>query len=112
MTRKHDFAMSNSPGPCAAHVDSLPLALLVAASLLALLPEQTPAEPVAGAAGSTLEEAGASWFPNIPPLRLAVSADAGYDSNPDLTTSGGGSEFTRGNAALSYDRLTERTQLH
>ena len=98
--------------PCRIHrartrncVDSLPLALLFAASLLALPPRQTRAEPVAGAAGSTSEEAGASWLPNIPPLHITVTADAGYDSNVNLTTSGGGSEFTSGNVTLSYDRL-------
>ena len=97
--------------PCRIHrartgncVDSLPLALLFAVSLFALPPSGTRAEPVAGAAGSTSQDAGASWLPNIPPLHISVRADAGYDSNVDLTTSGGGSEFTRGSVSLSYDR--------
>ena len=105
--------------PCRIHrartrnrVDSLPLALFFAASLLALPPRQTQAEPIAGAAGSMSQDAGASWLPNIPPLRITVTADVGYDSNVDLTTSGGGSEFTRGNASLSYDRREGPTQLH
>lgn len=103
--------------PCRIHrartrVNSLHLAVLFAASLLALPLRQTEAEPVAGAAGSTSEEAGAGLLPSIPPLHITVTADAGYDDNPDLTTNGGGSEFTGGHATLSYDRLTEQTQLH
>ena len=104
--------------PCRIHrartrncVDSLPLALLFAASLLALPLTQTRAEPVAGAASSTSEEAGAGWLPSVPPLHITVKADLGYDDNPGLSASGGGSVFTRENVSLSYDRLTERTQL-
>lgn len=103
--------------PCRIHrarvrVDSVTLALLFAASLLALPPRESRAEPVAGAAGSTSEEAGTGWLPSIPPLHIWVTADAGYDSNPGLSGSGGGSEFTGGNVTLSYDRLTQQTQLH
>jgi hypothetical protein len=91
-------------------VDSLPLALLFAASLLAPFAEATGQY----AAGSTSEEAGVSWFPSVP-LQITASVDIGYDdhvigSNP-ASSSGQSSLFARENLVLSYDRAGERTEV-
>ena len=111
--------------PCRIHqprnrVDSLPLALLFAASLLALQPGHTRAQPVGEAisqdtAGSTFEEAGVGWLPAIP-LQITAGVDTGYDDNVlPLGGSGGsgqGSLFTRENVTLSYNRPGGRTQFY
>ena len=106
--------------PCRIHrvrtacIDSLPLALLIRRFFARSATGTDPAERVAGAAGSTSEDAGASWLPNIPPLRIRVTADVGYDSTQISPRGGGGggggSEFTRGNASLSYDRREAPTR--
>jgi hypothetical protein len=95
-------------------IDSLPLGLLFAASLLALQPEAIGQNT----AGSTSEEGGVSWLSTIP-FHLTVGVDTGYDDNTRRNLSGGGgggggggSLFTRENVILSYDRGAERTQLH
>ncbi len=103
--------------PCRIHgarnrVDPLPLALLFAASLLALQPEAVGQNTT----GSTSEEAGVSWLSTIP-FHITVGVDAGYDDNAtrNLRGSGGsgeGSLFARENVNLSYDRPAGRTQLH
>jgi opacity protein-like surface antigen len=102
--------------PCRIHrarnrVDPLPLALLFAASLLALVVEAMGQET----AGSTSEEAGVSWLSTIP-FHLTVGVDAGYDDhvigrNAATGSSGQTSFFARENVVLSYDRPRERSEL-
>jgi Putative beta-barrel porin 2 len=94
------------------HIHSFPLALLFIASLLAHLGEAMAQEAVT----STSEEAGVSWFPAVP-LRITVGVDAGYDDhvtgrNATTNSSGQSSFLARENVILSYDRGTERTQVH
>jgi hypothetical protein len=110
--------------PCRIHrarnrVDSLPFALLFAASLLALQPGHARAQQVGEAisqdtAGSS-EEAGVSLVPSVP-LQITAGVDIGYDDNVIPRGGGGGSGqgslFTRENLNLSYDRLKERTEVH
>jgi len=102
--------------PCRIHrarntVDSLPLALLFAASLLAPFAEAMGQY----AAGSTSEEAGVSWFPSVP-LQITAGVDIGYDdhvlgSNASTSSSGQSSFFARENLVLAYDRPGERTEV-
>jgi hypothetical protein len=98
--------------PCRIHrarnrnrVDSLPLALMFVASLLALQSGRTWAQ----AGGSTFEQAGVGWLPAIP-IQITAGVDTGYDDNVTLQPSGEGSIFTRENVVLTYDRPGERTQ--
>src|SRR5437762_308242 len=96
--------------PCRIHrarirVGSLPLALLFAASFLALQSGRTWAQ----ATGSTFERVGVGWLPGIP-IQITAGGDAGYDDNVTLQPSGEGSIFTRENVVLSYDRPGEQTQ--
>jgi len=86
-------------------VGSLPLALLFAASFLALQSGRTSAQ----ATGSTFERAGVGWLPGIP-IQITAGGDAGYDDNVTLQPSGEGSIFTRENVVLTYNRPVERTQ--
>src|SRR6266516_5409649 len=102
--------------PCRIHrprrlIDSLPLAFLFAASLLAPQPGAIGQDT----ASSTSEEAGVSWLSTIP-FHLTVGVDAGYDdhvigSNATTSASGQSSFFARENLVLSYDRAGKRTQL-
>ena len=102
--------------PCRIHrarnrVDSLPLALLFAASLLAPFAEAMGQY----AAGSTSEEAGVSWFPSVP-LQITAGVDIGYDdhvigSNATANSSGQSSFFARENLVLTYDRPGEQTEV-
>jgi Putative beta-barrel porin 2 len=102
--------------PCRIHrarntVDSLPLALLFAASLLAPFAEAMGQY----AAGSTSEEAGVSWFPSVP-LQITAGVDIGYDDHvlggsATTSSSGQGSFFARENLVLSYDRPGGRTEV-
>jgi len=99
--------------PCRIHrahnrnrVDSLPLALLFAASFLALQPRHARGQ---GAAGSTFEQAGVSWLPAIP-IQITARVDMGYDDNATLTPSGKGSLFAGENVVLTYNRPGEATQ--
>jgi hypothetical protein len=101
--------------PCRIHrarnrVDSLPLALLVAASLLAPFAESMGQYAV----GSTSEEAGVSWFPSVP-LQITAGVDIGYDdhvigSNAAANSSSQSSFFAKENLVLTYDRPGERTE--
>ena len=96
--------------PCRIHrarirVGSLPLALLFAASFLALQSGRTWAQ----ATGSTFERVGVGWLPGIP-IQITAGGDAGYDDNVTLQPSGEGSIFTRENVVLTYNRPGERTQ--
>src|SRR5437762_14313473 len=96
--------------PCRIHrarirVGSLPLALLFAASFLALQSGRTWAQ----ATGSTFERVGVGWLPGIP-IQITAGWDAGYDDNVTLQPSGEGSIFTRENVVLTYNRPGERTQ--
>jgi hypothetical protein len=96
--------------PCRIHrarngVASLPLALLLVASLLALQSGRTWAQ----ATGSTFERVGVGWLPGIP-IQITAGGDAGYDDNVTLQPSGEGSIFTRENVVLTYARPGERTQ--
>jgi hypothetical protein len=101
--------------PCRIHrarnrVDPLPLALLFAASLLALVVEAMGQET----AGSTSGEGAVSWFPSVP-LQITAGVDLGYDDHVlgsnATNSSGQGSFFARESVVLSYDRGKERTQI-
>src|SRR6266516_6066500 len=102
--------------PCRIHrprrlIDSLPLAFLFAASLLAPQPGAIGQDT----ASSTSEEAGVSWLSTIP-FHLTVGVDAGYDdhvlgSNAATSSSGQSSFFARENIVLSYDRPKERSEI-
>src|SRR5438445_3607962 len=99
--------------PCRIHqppqcVNSLALALLFAASFLALQPGHARGQD---AAGSTFEQAGVSWLPAIP-IQITAGVDAGYDDNATLTPSGEGSVFVGENIALTYNRSAEATQFY
>jgi hypothetical protein len=85
-------------------VASLPVALLFAASFLALQSGRTWAQT-----GSAFERAGVGWLPGIP-IQITAGLDTGYDDNVTLQPSGEGSIFTRENVVLTYDRPGERTQ--
>jgi opacity protein-like surface antigen len=88
--------------PCRIHrtrrlIDSVPLALLFAASLLA---------PITGAMGQ---------YASVP-LEITAGVDIGYDdhvigSSATTSSSGQTSFFARENVVLSYDRPKERTEL-
>src|SRR5438874_5374218 len=96
--------------PCRIHrarngVASLPLTLVIVASLLALQSGRTWAQ----ATGSTFERAGVGWLPAIP-IQITAGLDAGYNDNVTLQPSGEGSIFTRENLVLTYSRPGERTQ--
>jgi hypothetical protein len=91
-------------------VDSLSLALLFAASLLAPVTEAMGQY----AAGSSAE-AGGSGGPSVP-FEITAGVDIGYDdhvigSNASTSSSGQTSFFTRENVVLSYDHHAERTQV-
>src|SRR5437899_1029448 len=99
--------------PCRIHqppqcVNSLALALLSAASFLALQPGHARGQD---AAGSTFEQAGVSWLPAIP-IQITAGVDAGYDDNATLTPSGEGSLFVGENVVLTYNRPGEATQFY
>jgi hypothetical protein len=93
--------------PCRNHrarnrVDSLPLALLFAASLLA---------PVS----STSAEAEGGGGPSVP-FQITAGVDIGYDdhvigSNASTSSSSPSSFFARENLILSYNRSTDRTEV-
>jgi hypothetical protein len=85
-------------------VGSLPVALLFAASFLALQSGRTWAQT-----GSTFERVGVGWLPGIP-IQITAGGDAGYDDNVTLQPSGEGSIFTRENVVLTYNRPGEATQ--
>src|SRR5213594_804814 len=89
-------------------VDSLALALLFAASFLALQPIEALGQ---NTAGSTFEEAGVGWLPAIP-IQITAGLDMGYDDNATLTPSGEGSLFVGENVTLTYNRRTEPTQFY
>jgi Putative beta-barrel porin 2 len=98
--------------PCRIHgapkrnrVDSLPLALVLAACLLAPFGEMMSQETISAAS----EAAGLGWLPAIP-IQITAGGDAGYDDNVTLQPSGEGSIFTRENVVLTYSRPGERTQ--
>jgi hypothetical protein len=98
--------------PCRVHrgrnrVDSLPLALVVAA-LLFLQPGHTRGQD---AAGSTFEAAGLGWLPAIP-LQITAGVDTGYDDNATLNTNPEASWFTRENVVLTYDRPGGATEFY
>jgi len=99
--------------PCRIHrdrnrnrVDSLSLALLFAACLLAAVSEAMSQ----GTVGSTSEGAGVSWLPAVP-IQITAALDGGYDDNLTLSPSGQGSILTRENVVLTYARPEERTQI-
>jgi len=97
--------------PCRVHqppqrVDLLALALLFAASFLALQPIEAMGQ---NTAGSTFEEAGVGWLPAIP-IQITAGVDMGYDDNATLTPSAEGSLFVGENVVLTYNRPGEATQ--
>jgi hypothetical protein len=92
-------------------VDSLPLAFLFAAFLLAPLNEATGQY----ATGSTSQTSGATGGTTVP-LEITAGVDFGYDdhvigSSSTTGSSGQSSFFTRENIVLSYDRPRERSEL-
>lgn len=97
--------------PCRIHqppqcVNSLALALLFAASLIAplqVIGQETPASP--------FEAAGIGWLPAIP-IQITAGVDMGYDDNATLTPSGKGSLFVGENVVLTYSRPGEATQFY
>jgi hypothetical protein len=85
-------------------VDSLTLALLLAASFIAplqVIGEETSASPFEGA--------GIGWLPAIP-IQITAGVDMGYDDNATLTPNGEGSLFVGENVVLTYNRPGEATQ--
>jgi hypothetical protein len=90
-------------------VDSLPLALLFAACLLAPVTEAMGQYAAGSSAG-----AGVSGGPSVP-FGITAGVDMGYDDNVNIGgggPSGEGALFTRENVVLSYDRSMESTQLN
>ena len=98
--------------PCRIHrgrhcVDSLPLALLLAA-FLCLQPSQSHGQD---AVGSPFDAAGAGWLPTIP-LQLTAGVDLGYDDNATLSNQANASWFSRENVVLTYDRPDGATDFY
>src|SRR6266576_6715954 len=98
--------------PCRIHragslnrVNSLPLALLLAACFLAPIGEAVSQDAI----GSAEEAAGVGWLTAVP-IQITAGVDTGYNDNVTLQPSGEGSIFTRENLVLTYSRLGERTQ--
>src|SRR5882757_403260 len=98
--------------PCRIHragsrnrVNSLPLALLLAACFLAPIGEAVSQDAI----GSAADAAGVGWLPAVP-IQITAGVDTGYNDNVTLQPSGEGSIFTRENLVLTYSRLGERTQ--
>ncbi|HEY2424007.1 MAG TPA: hypothetical protein VGH55_07875, partial [Chthoniobacterales bacterium] len=98
--------------PCRIHrignrncVDSLPLALVLAA-LLALQPAETRAQEMAS---STFEQAGLGWLPAIP-VQITAGVDTGYDDNATLGSNAKSSLFAAENVVLTYDRPGAHTE--
>src|SRR5438128_3679266 len=88
------------------HVDSLTLALLLAASFIAplqVIGQETSASPFEGA--------GIGWLIAIP-IQITAGLDMGYDDNATLTPSGKGSLFAGENVVLTYNRPGEATQFY
>ena len=88
------------------HVDSLTLALLLAASFIAplqVIGQETSASPFEGA--------GIGWLLAIP-IQITAGLDMGYDDNATLTPSGKGSLFAGENVVLTYNRPGEATQFY
>src|SRR5258708_26310783 len=100
--------------PCRIHrtcnrrrAESVPIALLLAACLLAPLGETMSQEAVTAAS----EAAGLRLLPAVT-IQIAAGVDTGYDSNVNLTsTGGGGSLLARENIVLMYNRPSQHTQL-
>jgi hypothetical protein len=100
--------------PCRIHrtcnrrrAESLPLALLLAACLLAPLGETMSQEAVTAAS----EAAGLGWLPAVP-LQITAGLDMGYDDNVNFSsTGGGGSLLARENIVLTYARPSQHTQV-
>jgi hypothetical protein len=99
--------------PCRIHragnrnrVNSLPLALLFAACLLAPVSKVLSQEALSSAS----EAAGLGWLPAVP-VQITAGVDMGYDDNVTLSSSGQGSVFARENVVLTYARPSQRTQV-
>ena len=91
--------------------NSLPLAFLLAAFLLAPLGKTMSQEAITAAS----EAAGLGWLPAVP-IQITAGVDMGYDdnvtgNNSTTSSSGQSSFFARENLVLTYARPTERTQL-
>ena len=85
------------------HLNSLTLALLVAASFVA------PLQVTGQETSAPFEQAGIGWLPAIP-IQITAGMDVGYDDNATLTPGGEGSLFIGENVMLTYSRPWERTQ--
>ena len=103
--------------PCRIHrtcnrrgADSLPLALLLAACLLAPLGAMKGQEALTAAS----EAAGLGWLPAVP-LQITVGLDMGYDDhvngNTATSSSGQSSLFATENIVLTYARPSQHTQI-
>jgi hypothetical protein len=93
------------------HIDSLPLALLFAASLLI---SHNEAMGQYGAGGSISEAAGPGGGGGVP-LEITSGVDLGYDdhvigSNPATSSSSQSSFFAKENLVLTYNRPGEQTE--
>jgi Putative beta-barrel porin 2 len=97
--------------PCRIHrtcnrhrADSLPLAVLLAVSLLAPLGE-------AMSQGAESEAAGLGWLPAVP-IQITAGVDTGYDDNVTLSQSAKSSLFATENVVLTYDRPGKQTEFY
>jgi hypothetical protein len=92
------------------HIDSLPLALLFAASFI--VPLQVIAQETSV---SPFEEAGIGWMPAIP-IQITSGVDFGYDdhvigSNAAANSNSPSSLFSKENLVLTYNRPGEQTEV-
>ena len=85
-------------------VDSLLLALVLAACLFGSLQELMSQDAVTAAT----EAAGLGWLPAVP-LQITTAVEVGYDDNVTTSSPAKGSPFTRENIVLVYARPAERT---
>jgi len=87
-------------------VDSLPLALLIAACFLAPVGEAMSQD----AAVSASEASGVGWLPAVP-IQITAGLDLGYDDNVTQSPNPEGSWSAKENIVLTYARPSERTQV-
>src|SRR5712672_2292369 len=100
--------------PCRIHragsrnrVNSLPLALLLAACFLAPIGEAVSQDAI----GSAADAAGVGWLPAVP-IQITAGVDTGYDDNVTLGSRAKSSWYATENVVLTYDRPGEQTQFY